>query len=306
MAMSKKSTNTKTKEESKARFTAMLREYENACVDMHAEQFGTALLALSASVTNSVVRKCADTSYSEAIAKVRREVVADLANVLNVREVNSTDTSKDADSKLYSLIHNPLGDGLDLVHDAVVKLLEETAKADTAKPYFLETRRTERVLSKRVFIKEADSKAYKDVETYALREAFRTVRRSVSGHRTIEASDGKYTYLEAVIFDENGNEIEDVYKRLPMYADLGGTVRDFNGVEVAYTANEADLATVEELMQKMNLTPRQEVVLNFRLSGYGHKAIATYLGVSKDSVRDTVSQLKKKAIAIGMTPEKAS
>ena len=56
----------------------------------------------------------------------------------------------------------------------------------------------------------------------------------------------------------------------------------------------------------MKLTAKQATILQLRQSGYGYKAIATYLGITDSNVKGQIAELKRKATAIGLTPAKAT
>ena len=86
------------------------------------------------------------------------------------------------------------------------------------------------------------------------------------------------------------------------YADLGGYACDFNKACTLYSADAQTVEDTDELISRMNLTKKQAQVLSLRQSGYGYKAIATYLGVTQRAVAKTVEAIQKKALAIGLQP----
>ena len=63
-----------------------------------------------------------------------------------------------------------------------------------------------------------------------------------------------------------------------------------------------DFKTVVEIINKMDLSPRQHQVLNLRLRGKGYKKIAKSMGCSVSSVKTHIKALQDKAIKIGLAP----
>lgn len=51
------------------------------------------------------------------------------------------------------------------------------------------------------------------------------------------------------------------------------------------------------MIECLSLTQKQSVILQLRLSGYGFKAISTYLGITSDAARSTMKGVQKKAIS---------
>ena len=183
--------------------------------------------------------------------------------------------------------------------------MEETAKQiERGETVNLETPYTVRRLKKKVWIKTADSvNGWETVETTPIREIYKSVRRSINDSKAL-ATDARngYTYIESFSEDRETGEIETIYRRMTKYADLGGYACDFNKACTLYSADAQTVEDTDELINRMNLTKKQAQVLNLRQSGYGYKAIATYLGVTQRAVAKTVEAIQKKALAIGLQP----
>ena len=202
---------------------------------------------------------------------------------------------------------NNLADGLDLVNDAVVAILDEVQKQREREPgqlVDLERVYTVRRLKRKVWIKEADSKGgYEVVETSPIREVYKAIRRAIANSRAVQADPRNgYSYLEDFATDENGETVE-LYRRLPKYADLGGAVRDFNGGETGYTVDRETVDKYDEILAALNLSERQRAILQYRMQGYGYQAIATKLGIKKQGVLIQMQRVQEKAAAIGFTPD---
>lgn len=144
---------------------------------------------------------------------------------------------------------------------------------------------------------------WETVETTPIREIYKAVRRSINTSRAM-ATDPRngYSYIESMATDPETGETETVYRRLTKYADLGGYACDFNGACTLYSVDAETVRDTDTLIESMNLTKKQAQVLALRQSGYGYKAIATYLGVTQRAVAKTVEAIQKKAIAIGLKP----
>lgn len=301
-------------------FEQVKRDFETALNS--GKDYGPQLLDLSTAIAYSVVRKCldpqrktaparyvvSDNGYNPAMDDLRRGIAADVALLDSTQTAAEKATratldadgnpvtevaDKDAETALAALIDRTLTDGIDLVNTAVVALLEQAADHADG-PGWLDRPYTIRRLSRRVYIKEADSAAYRDDETTPAQEVYRAVRRAVQESRAVQTDPRNgYTYIEELTVDG----LDAIYYRLQKYADLGGY--NVNG---NYTADRQTVTEYNAIMDKLNLTARQAEVLALRMRGHGYKAIATYLGVTKRAVSKTMEQVQKKALAIGLIP----
>lgn len=281
----------------------------------------TALIDLATATANAVLKKIAKTSADPTVQNLRRELTRDRADLDRLAYANNgaTRITFDTDGDLKTevidqqlataaakLIDLSLGDGLDLVNDAVCVILEETEKQlerDHDMPIDLERAYTVRRLKRKVWIKTEDSvKGWETVETTPIQEVYKAVCRSVEEQRHDRPNRNGYTYLEDLAVDaESGNETE-IYRRLPKYADLGGHVCDFNGKEtVPTTADSETVKDVDRLVAALNLSDQQATILKYRLCGYGKKAIATKLGIREDNVKVQIKRVQAKAEEIGLT-----
>lgn len=309
---------TATTEERQATFSALLERYADLAntttttAQDPRKEYSDALTDLATAVAYSVLKKCINTGYNETLVDVRHELTRDRQTLTNVAhcsehatrltynadgDMTSETVDNDCKKALTTLASVALGDGLDLVHTAIVAILEETAKqtangeaVDLERPY------TVRRLKKKVWIKSADSvNGWETVETSPIREVYKAVRRSIDLSRAA-ATDPRngYSYLEELATDPESGEETTIYRRLTKYADLGGYATDYNGACTLYSVDGETVADSETLVSALNLTKRQAQALKLRESGYGYKAIATYLGIRPDSVRDIFKAIQKK------------
>lgn len=285
---------------------------------------GGALLELSTAIAYSVLKKCVDVSDSSALRQARRDLTAALHNISGIDytaaaayvgtytadgDYKTETADPTAAAALATLTRETLGGGLDLVNVAAVAILEELKaqkERDPDLPHDLERVYTVRRLSRKVWIKSEDSvNGWQTVETSPIKETFKAVRRYISTTAAAVSTDpaNGYTYISDLSTDPDGDGESTIYRRLSKYADLGGYATDFNGALTAYTADPETVKDYDIIIDDLRLTPRQKKVLDLRLSGYGYKAIATYMGIRPDSVRDTVKAIQKKARAAGLDPE---
>lgn len=308
-------------------FVELLRQYEQQATTRTPQtekDYTTALLNLATATAYSVLKKCIETSQNQTLVQVKRDIAKDTALLQRIeyaqRNAYEYRYNKDGEKVLVvkdKELHHALtklcaetfGEGIDLVHDAVITIMTETDKAKernngTLPQNFMEQPYQIRRLKRKVWIKVEESvNGWETVTTTAIQETYKAVRRAVEQSRAVrtDAKNG-YTYLSDLAKDEESGTEETIYRRLPKYADLGGTVTDFNGKETAYTADEQTAADMDELIARLNLSKNQAEIIKLRLSGYGYKAIATYLGVTHNAVINALKKVQNKALAIGLQP----
>lgn len=280
-----------------------------------------ALTTVATAVTYAVLKKVINTTSNPTLQTIRKELTRDRADLDRLAWATDNATRLafnesgdlvvevvdqrlvDASAKLAGL---PLGDGLDLVNDAVVALLEQTAaqrERDPGLPVDLEREYTTRRLKRRVYIKSAESVgAWEEVTTTPIQEVYKAVRRSIDASRAAQTDPRNgYTYLEDIATDSESGEQATIYRRLPKYADIGGRVCDLNGKEtVATSAAAVDVEETDRIVAALKLTDRQATILAYRQKGYGYKAIATAMGVSDSAVKGQLAEIRRKWSAAGL------
>lgn len=307
-------------------FAELLRQYEQQATTRTPQtekDYTTALLNLATATAYSVLKKCIETSQNRTLVQVKRDIAKDTAllNRIEYAQNNACEyrynkdgekvlviKDKELHTALTKLCSETLGEGVDIVHTAVITIMQETEKARERNnglvANFMEQPYTIRRLKRKVWIKaEESANGWETVTTTAIQETYKAVRRAVEQSRAVQ-TDAKngYLYISQLATDEQSGTEETIYRRLPKYADLGGSVCDFNGKETAYTADEQTAEDIDALVEKMNLSKQQADILKLRLSGYGYKAIATYLGVRPDSITKQIKRIRDKAITIGLKP----
>lgn len=308
-------------------FTDLLRQYEKEYNnDKTSVAFSNVLDELATAVAYSVIKKCLDpqrkgrkdgqvsnSGCNTQLDEVKRSIYRDKNTLANIdysctqafttvynEDGDRQTKTKDSDYRYAynKLSQQTLGDGLDLVHVAMVALLDESEKVDRTRKNFLENTYEVRRLKKKVWIKSADSvNGWEMVETSPIREAYKAVRREVANSRSlnIDPSNG-YLYLEDLATDEESSEETTIYRRLNKFSDLAGNVTDYNGAVTFETVDSASVDKYENMVDALELTARQAKVLELRMGGYGCVAIGTYLGVKEESIMSVLKTIQKKAI----------
>lgn len=308
-----------------ARFDAQKRAYEAALTS--GRDSGPELLALSQTVALSVLRKvidprrngddrgdgrASDSGMSPALLALRREVMADLHLLDNTRRaalaatvtrynrdgIPITETADPAAlDALNQLIQERLGDGMDLVQTAALAILEQS-QTHATEGAWLDAPHETRRLARQVLIRRDDSAAYRTETVTPIQEAYRAVRQDIRQSRAVQtnATSG-YSYIA----DVSPDGLDTLYRRLHRWADVGG-YSHADGIDV-YTADGAQLDEMERIMERLGLTARQVRIVWLRNSGYGHKAIARYLGITVDNVKMQVRRIRGKCADMGFTPE---
>lgn len=320
-------------------FEQAKRDFETA---FRAGEYTTQIQTLAVAVAVSVLRKCIDpqrktagtldtvsnSGVSGALLDLRRGIFHDLHDLDRVDKAQGLTLNKmdkdgyivpadldPADADLFAVVASgTLSDGLDLVQTAVVALLEQ-ATDHAGGDGWLDSPYTVRRPSRRVLIRSTDPVTYRDEDTTPIQEVYRAVRRAIASSRAVQTDPRNgYTYLQ--VETEDGQDT--VYLRTGKYADLGGYVRDghdghdghalpgapagFAGGFNPYTADPQTVTDYNDIMDKLNLSRRQREILEYRMQGYGTRAIATRLGVTHQCVEITIARLRDKCAGLGFAP----
>lgn len=316
---------TNSKSKSKNNFSALLRNYELAARTRNGNTetetaYTNALTDLATACAFSVLKKLCSVSNSIAVKQLRQSLARDLHNIDCIRYASNNATAlkynndgeiqkiiinKDLHNALTDLCKQSFGDGIDLMHTAIVTILKETQKATDLTAHFMEIPYKVRRLKRKVYIKEPDAiGGYETVTTTPIQEVYKAIRRDIESNRTIQTASNKYTYLESITIDTESDAQTNTYRRLPKYSGLAYEITDYNGKVTSIATDANTVSTIDYIIERLNLTKKQATILQLRLSGYGNKAIATYLGISLSTVKTQLKALQAKATAIGLTPTK--
>lgn len=326
-------TNTKKQPTTNNAFTDLLRNYEKQARQRTPQtetEYTQALTELATACTYSVLKKLCNvggtvteqtkstTDTTKTIRQLRQSIAQDTNNIKRLQYATNNATTytynKDGeliqsiiDNELYkasaTLVNYSLGDGIDLINTAIQTILSETSKTQDINTNFMEKPYNVRRLKRKVYIKSVDSiGGYETTDTTPIQEVYKAIRRDIEKSRAVQVASHKYTYIDDTLTDTETDTETAIYRRLPKYSGLAYETTDINGKITAITADIETATDTDTLIEKMNLTTKQAQVLQLRLSGYGYKAIATYLGVTQRAVAKTVQAIQKKAVTIGLKP----
>ena len=300
-------------------FDTLKRNFEHALYN--GKDYTNELTELSTAIATACLNKCIDpqrstaptrdtisnNGFNPALTDLKRGIWHDTRLLQNTRTTNDNTTAllfdiggdfitevvdKEAKTAIDKLIQEVLSDGIDLVHTAIVALLEETME-HAHNIGWLDEPYTTRRLSKKVYIQLDDSAQYTDLTTTPMQEVYRAVRRTIQSSRAMQTDPRNgYTYIE----DLTADGLDTIYHRLQKWADLGG--HDTNGY---YTGDKQTTRDYNNMIEALQLTDRQLTVVNLRMRGYGYKAISSYLGVTPRAIAKTLELVQHKATICGFT-----
>lgn len=229
---------------------------------------------------------------NERILKLRQSMSADCARLENSREwvkpvsewdkklLMSVPVGGKATNEAFNSFLTPLDDGQDLISVAWIAYLEERAKAEKNSDFntfdWMESVYTyKKVLRGGKLEKPTE----KEVETSAVKEIFRAIRKAVRSERHDEygwkASEKPY------IEDIDGGKI---YTYVP---DIDKTTHK----------------EVKQYIEEMNLNDRQKSVLRYLLMHKSAYQYAKDFELSYKNVLRTVHQIKERARKVGLTED---
>lgn len=265
-------------------------------------------LPLAIAAARGTLRKLIDKTGEPMFYRLKAELEHDLRLYADTNTLNEKATAyryndngervqyiadANANRALKALEKQSTGEGYDLVQVAYIALLEQAKQHSAKGEGWLDIPFARRVLDKRVIIRQADSAAYKEIETTPIKEVYKAVRQAIDKSASVQAASLKYTYIEELTEQEG----EKAYKRLPKYMDAGAEDKD--GVYTADAQTAEDMFTI---IEKLNLSARQTEIIKLRLKGYGQRAIASYLGVSVRCIQIQLQRVQEKAKEINLVP----
>lgn len=123
------------------------------------------------------------------------------------------------------------------------------------------------------------------------------VRQAIYAEKAIENS-GKYTYIEDMKLDGETaeNALERHYIRMGKYYDMGGTIHNdgLTGMAGVYTADNSTYEGYQGILEEIDLSDRQKLIIHYRMQGVSVSAIGEKLGVSQQAISKSLQQVQKK------------
>lgn len=211
--------------------------------------------------------------------------------------INQVKLNADLD-KLYYTLHNGCSnDASDLIQSTVLYLLEELDYMKSNNIDSFERVRQAKVPNKKIYIKVEDSANYwKDIDICGIQCVYKKLRSEINGQKEIKESiNNNYCYFRYE--DDDMDDNKEIYIRIPMYSTLISA--DAYGLN---TVSQCDHERLEELIDSLNLSDLQRSVLEIKLKhlyqNFSCRSIGTYLGVSQNSIRSALRELKRKALKL--------
>lgn len=205
-----------------------------------------------------------------------------------------------------AMIADTIGDGLPVVHDGVVKLLELYREAEAAGQIgrgWMDEPQTLRRPSRRVYL-PGDNVEWVEEELSPVRQVFRACRKGVADTAAAKADPRcKYTYIAEVVRDGEAADdtaADEIYRRMDKFSDIGGETMGI------YSASEYGAWELETVMELLNLTARQAEIVRRRYAGQSVKAVAASLSVSPQAIYDHMRRLSEKCARLGFMPSEAA
>lgn len=327
---------TNTKKATKNTFAPLLREYEKQARNRTSEtetEYTKALQDLATACTYSVLKKLCNvggvvteqtkstSDTAKTIRTLRQTLTKDLKTLDRIAYTSEHATALEynQDGELQTVIKDKhlnetfeklcaetfSGDGLDLVNTAVIAIMTETEKHTDLSTDFMEVPYTVRRLKRKVYIHDVNSLGgYETTETTSIQEIYKAIRRQIEQSRSMQVANHKYTYIADTLTDTESDTETEIYRRLPKYSGLAYEQTDINGKVTAITADNETTETTDKIISMLTLSKQQATILQLRQSGYGYKAIATYMSIDIRNVLNQVKRIQQKALTIGLTPTK--
>lgn len=141
--------------DTKATFTTLMLEYirqANPSTRTNEKDYTKALTDLATAVAYSVLKKCIETSQNQALIQVKRDIARDTALLNNIKYAQDNAyeyrynkdgervlviKDKDLHTALDKMCAETMGEGIDLVHEAIISLMTEYEKATQRTLYTL-------------------------------------------------------------------------------------------------------------------------------------------------------------------------
>ena len=222
----------------------------------------------------------------------------------DLEQVTADSDAKYASGKLQSAT---LSDGMDLVHDVIVSLLETMQNNPPQNAEWFDTPIETRKLSRKVCNGLDSVPEWETIELAPVQIAFRSARSGIERNRSVKADPrNKCLYLADMSADPESDALDTFYRKIGKCADIGGYETDLNGnsdYSRPYTASEQTARDFDELFELLELTTAQRKLVN-RLV-FEHmpiEEIARCEGVTRQAIQDRIRKVREKCKKAGIVP----
>ena len=241
------------------------------------------LYDLSIACAYSVCNKLQFVGYTDKIRQIKQSI----ASGLNMLSNNVSEDKKVSDI---------VGDGLDLVHAAFTAGLSEVElhNGDLKTPYIVSR------VSHRVWYDDPDICKPTETETSGIREMYRAARRYIQDNRAVSTdAANKHQYIEYQYseFSDSDDDIAEFMDDYTIYRRMSTVYDGPHDIALtdAIAGDHGDADTIDCLIENLKLTDKERKVLSYRIRGYGERAVAKALGVSRDAVHSALIRIRAKA-----------
>lgn len=242
----------------------------------------TPLYDLAIACSYSVCNKLQFVGYTDKIRQIKQSIAASLSML------SGSVTSE-------KKVSDRIGDGMEIVHSAFAVGLDEVEKhnGDLETPYLISR------VGRRVWYDDPDICKPTESETCGISEMFRAARRHIQDNRAVSTDAAnrhqyiEYKYSEFSDNDELSDYSEDftVYRRMP--TAYSGT--DDTALTDAIASDRGDADIIDNSIERLGLSEKEEKILRYRLRGYGERATAKALGLTRNAVHGTINRIRSKA-----------
>lgn len=222
----------------------------------------------------------------------------------DLEQVTADSDAKYASGKLQSAT---LSDGMDLVHDVIVSLLETMQNNPPQDNEWFDTPVETRKLSRKVCNGLDSVPEWETIELAPVQIVFRSARSGIERSRSVKADPrNKCLYLEDMSSDPESDALDTFYRKIGKCADLGGYATDMHGeidYSSPYTATEQTARDFDDLFELLELTTAQrKLVCALVFEHMGVREIARRDGVTHHAVQKRIEKVRERCKKAGIVP----
>lgn len=313
-------------------FQLAITDFEKVMVDrlngiIDEKQYGLTTVTSAKAITYSIIKRLievaqktpkegasySEVSYDKTMENIRIGLIMDFARLDKVSYSDTVGTfaildkngnikCKVSDSALNKAIDDnikdSLSDGMDILNEVVIALLDEVKKAENfSVGYFFSTVTDRKLKSGRVYAKNGKKKIeWISYEITPIQRVYRKARAYIQNNKALKTLINGYSYLEGVSLDEDSGKAEQIFYRLNKYSTLCERVVDFNGKEYAIitsaeVVDEWD-KVLADFIAKTNIDQKYIDLIEMRKDKKTDVEIASAMGVSVRTVYNILDKLQ--------------
>ena len=313
-------------------FQLAITDFERVMVDrlngiIDEKQYGLTTITSAKAITYNLIKKLievaqktpkegasySEVSYDKTMENIRIGLIMDFVRLDKVTysDYNSTFAKLDKNGNIKCIvsdstlnkaiddnIKDSLSDGMDILDEVVVALLDEVKKAENfSVGYFFSTVTDRKLKSGRVYAKNGKKEIeWISYEITPIQRVYRKARAYIQSNKALKTLINGYSYLEGVSLDEDSGKAEQIFYRLNKYSTLCERVVDFNGKEYAVITS-AEIVdewdkVLADFITKTNIDQKYIDLIEMRKDKKTDVEIASALGVSVRTVYNILDKLQ--------------